>query len=1333
MSFLRGTRERPVAGEREGQKMNKARAGAGRFLPDAVALAVLIAVSAGVGTVFLNRWPGEMGTAGGFPYLEPSAMFACGRGFVVPEPGAMPPALEAFLEHRRDTFSPVELPVDCPVTEPSSYHQRHKYVICLVGLFWRLFGISWGTMEALLVVLLCMTVALVYGLFRLGTGRAIAFFGGILYVSAPWVLATLPGVRDFSKAPFILGCFLVLGVLVSKPVSRPVFLGMSAFLGVSIGTGLGFRHDIIICLPASLCVVAFCARRRLESGSASRTYLGERAAAIVLMLVCFTVASRPLTTAYEDSGCPSHDILVGFGTEHESQLGLDPASYEHPATGRDDYVLAATTCHARRVDGRKDIICNLTARYEEAGRKRLLDMARQFPADMVTRAYAAVSWTLGYSGFEVPPTSLNNPLLDRLTTLRRPLKTFLWRCRFVLVAAVLMAMAARSPRRAFLTLFLVLYFGGYICLQYEDRHFFHLAFVPVWFAGVAVDRVARLGGTLARGPDRREIWGRLRSPRQWWSPGFRRALVFGVGVAAALLLPLYSLRAYQVHAVGKLVEQYAAADLEPLETDRQSVGDWVCFRPVAPLACQAFAFFGPSPGPGVTAWSLPGDYLVAEFAPAPEPRVFRLRYETDYDSAPGFSSVQRVRASGEKGQGTSSFFFEVHECMGGYSGLAWGRFAGIALPKEYADEFKGLYRVSNAAEFRLWPNLWLPADRSLLRPYQRLRFEGGLVEPTWWPGEPAVPAWWRSGFLESAGSTGVAIARLRDDLEQDPGDVGLHVALAEELEAQGMPDAAIDAYLAVIRGAPLFFMAYDMLDVLIGEREGLDGRIAQWRRLVNELPDCAHPRFCLGRALAEQGDLDAAVEAYREAGRLNPGTPAVPWAIGDLLAAQNRWEEALDAYRQAVRLSPVDEPSIEVSIADALEGSGDLAGAVRVCRSALKNDPTSGKLGYRLGVALEKQGDAEAAIEAYLATIAVAPGLFQAYEGLDRLLEGHRTVEERTAVWQDLAATHFDTVHAHFFLGRALEQQGDVDGALDAYRAAIDIEPDSFALHQSVYALLSTKTDIDGQESEWRSITEARPDSPHAWFYLGVVLEGTGDLGPAIDAYERAIELDPSGWASYERLGTALDKSGDWARALDAYRQARRLCPDNSTLSAVIAELYQRRAAELEQQGDTDGALDAHRKAVVLDPANSTICQAFYALLSTKTDIDGQESEWRSITEARPDSPHAWFYLGIVLQANGDVGGAIQAYRRGIEIDPSSSFTQRNLGVLLAREGDHQAAIGPLQEAIDAHPEFDDARVALLEALVETKQEDLAREQLRTCREREVTVPAALVDALSHL
>ncbi len=158
-------------------------------------------------------------------------------------------------------------------------------------------------------------------------------------------------------------------------------------------------------------------------------------------------------------------------------------------------------------------------------------------------------------------------------------------------------------------------------------------------------------------------------------------------------------------------------------------------------------------------------------------------------------------------------------------------------------------------------------------------------------------------------------------------------------------------------------------------------------------------------------------------------------------------------------------------------------------------------------------------------------------------------------------------------LSHALDKRGNIEGALNVLRRAIDAGADGVALRCARAKLLSGRLRYDDAEAELKRAAKLRPDdvdvllqqgilacrrakwrdavaplervanldstSGQAQFYLGEALNKLDRLDDALKAYERAADLEPDNFRALKGVGIVLDRMGRPADAAAFYRRAR--------------------------------------------------------------------------------------------------------------------------------------------------------------------------------------------------
>jgi hypothetical protein len=632
-------------------------------------------------------WVKELGAA---------IAFACGQGFV--DPGYTPsPAIAAFLDKKIDRITCADLPANTPTRPPNFTQALYRYMTVAVAGAWKLFGISWASVDVLLGLLYGVTALAIYGLFRLATTRAAALTGAVIMTLSPLQLRYLPQLRDYAKAPFLLTLMLILGLLVVRPFTRRRLLMLATCYGVVTGIGFGFRNDLLIAaLPLVVTVLAFLP-------APLGAHVGTKLAAVALCALSFLVCAWPIVNAYRSGSNSGHVALLGLMTYFNKPLGITGSVYDWGAPYDDGYAVKVISSFSERVHHRR--LTPLSHEYDRAMVEYLLLIARHWPADIVIRAYASVLRVLELP-FQVrayttdAPPALVETGIGRLYAVWVGLFARLSGFGTVVTTIAMFAVASGSLRVATWLLLSLLYFGGYPALQFDARHFFFLEFVP-WLALVSLC-AAVWGAISQRGPVR---GGGASATRM--DGRLQRGLAFGLLLLVVVAGPLLVLRAYQQRHVAALVDGYLETTADSLTLSPSSrEGGRVLLRP---------SELAQSTEPEIRA-----EYLIADIMRV-HCRETVLPLTVRYVTLTGYTDLsQRIDVVVPSLDEPSRVFFPVYYSPGGY-------FAGIELPDADRGCLGGLRRVTDIDRTPILLTLSLPPDWRRMKLYQTLTARGPRI------------------------------------------------------------------------------------------------------------------------------------------------------------------------------------------------------------------------------------------------------------------------------------------------------------------------------------------------------------------------------------------------------------------------------------------------------------------------------------------------------------------------------------------------------------------------------------------------------------------------------
>ena len=623
-------------------------------------------------------------------YYAPAVMLGLGHGFQNPQPGQAP-AIEAFLALERDHIAPGDVPTDLQVTKLTQFQRRHRYAMYAMGWCWRIGGLSWAALDPLHALLFAATCLCAYGLLRLCAGRVIAGVLALCIVFSPLMLYVLPQFRDFSKAPFLLSTLLLLGVAVRFPLPPRRLHALAAVLGLILGVGLGFRRDILICIPPSL-LVLLC----FVPGPIRKTW-PRRAIAATVTVIVFAITGGPIHYATRDGANSGHGVALGLTENHNTLLGVGGAPYKVGHLYRDAYMHTRISSHAMHRHGQQTGAPYGSNEYGTITRAFLLDVYAMFPADFLTRWYAAVARVLNHSPFTLfgEYGSLYHTPEDvsHLLDLRWQWLGWLAGTGAACAAIALLTIASLNLRWALAATFFILYFAGYSSLQFQPRHYFHL---EILFFCIVAFWLNALIWTVTHLRKRREIRAR-------WPVAARRIAAFTAIITALLGGSYAAAHVCQHLRVGQLYETYANAPRTSLSVRAQS-GRRLALTPEGFLSRT-----------DVTERhrqnQVHDGMLVVETDPAPFPLFLEFRYTADSPTN-DFSGWIAVPPASDTSQGPTTVYFPAYNTTAPYLDSGQRRFDSIVMYPECMKYIRGVYALDDLGALPLMLTLQLPSDHA---------------------------------------------------------------------------------------------------------------------------------------------------------------------------------------------------------------------------------------------------------------------------------------------------------------------------------------------------------------------------------------------------------------------------------------------------------------------------------------------------------------------------------------------------------------------------------------------------------------------------------------------
>lgn len=413
----------------------------------------------------------------------------------------------------------------------------------------------------------------------------------------------------------------------------------------------------------------------------------------------------------------------------------------------------------------------------------------------------------------------------------------------------------------------------------------------------------------------------------------------------------------------------------------------------------------------------------------------------------------------------------------------------------------------------------------------------------------------------------------------------------------------------------------------------------------------------------ESGDLDKAVDIFKNILEISPDHPEANYRLGSIYMRQEKPEEGIEFLENAVMLDPVNV-AYHMTLAKAYE-------FVRQYNKAIEQ-----------------------------------------YEKVARLAESdtEEQLEARKKI-DYLKATQYAT-------------KGEVDKALPIFAKLADKFPDDTLIQYSLGLAYLFKKKLEKSEAIFTKLIDLTPENPNVYLNLATIYEQQGELQKATDNLRKVLEISPQGrfaQQAHQRLGIIegrlLMREGNLQEALDTLNQVIEISPDNTIALFNIAEVYQ-------SMGQLSKAEQYFRKVIELAPRDLEARLRLAGLYVETDRLDqGTEAlqEIINLDKESPQAQKATELLQRLMAAKKEsvdetqrMQLSVERYQNLINADPNNLEAHLNLGRIYYRQGKFEAARRELEEVVRINPDNKPGQTALAALYDEMGLYDLAVDKYST-------------------
>ena len=501
-------------------------------------------------------------------------------------------------------------------------------------------------------------------------------------------------------------------------------------------------------------------------------------------------------------------------------------------------------------------------------------------------------------------------------------------------------------------------------------------------------------------------------------------------------------------------------------------------------------------------------------------------------------------------------------------------------------------------------------------------------------------------------------------------------------------------------------------------------------------------RARLGRLYMLTGALDRALELVQPALVQHPDDPDLLAVRGGVRVRTLDLPGALEDAERALRIAPRNENAIALR-ASLHQQQGQLPQAIALVEGAITQAPDSADLREILTSLYLAASQTDQAARSLRDLIRLKPDAMHYRYRLAQLYLDSKQVDDALGVLQDAVRAQPDSnepkleyaeimarergpkaagqlllgylandarnFDLRLALGELQQREGDVDGAIETFRALARAgwdNPQALQARNRIAALLIKRGIADDALRQIATVLRDNPHDNDALLLRADIELARDDPDAAIGDLRAVIHDKPKAVVVWRALANAETQSGNDALAEESLRQALELAPEDTAVRIELANVLTRarRAPE---------ALTLLEQASRLQPRDGRVREVLIRAYLEQSDLDAAQRAADQLTALMPTHGTGPYLAGLTAQAQGRVADAYAALERALALQPDAADTLAALCRLDVSQAQPRRAIDRLQARLRVAPDDPAMRNLLGEMYSVAKQPASAIEQFR--------------------
>jgi len=267
--------------------------------------------------------------------------------------------------------------------------------------------------------------------------------------------------------------------------------------------------------------------------------------------------------------------------------------------------------------------------------------------------------------------------------------------------------------------------------------------------------------------------------------------------------------------------------------------------------------------------------------------------------------------------------------------------------------------------------------------------------------------------------------------------------------------------------------------------------------------------------------------------------------------------------------------------------------------------------------------------------------------------------------WREAVRLRPDLLEAHLALAQASLRRGDMAALEQSANQVINLRPASADGYLLRAAASMNRRQFAKAEADIRQAMTLAPQNPAPVAQMGNLNLIQKNFTEAVKWFQQGLDHDPHSVDSLNGLMNAYLAQKQTDQAIAAATQQIEKVPDSSAFYDLLG------TALFNNKKDPVAAETAFRKSLDLDPNNTDALVKLGQILVSKGSVDEAMARYQQAAQQNPKQAGFYILMGQLCESKQDLAKAKQMYQKALEIRPNSALAANNLAYLMVQTGDN--------------------------------------------------------------